>query len=62
MVEFDYEVDDEQYTDDVEIDFSKMSYEDKVKLLHAIITNDTFIFEDVDLSFSGTIYVCYEPW
>jgi len=54
----------EDYTGDVEIDFSTLTVEQRYKILKAIVKGDKYTFEDVDLFFSGDIEVEYdpEPW
>jgi len=60
MAEFEVYVS-EEYTDDVEIDLSKLNRKEKAELIEAIINDDVYTFYDVNLFYEGDSYVEIEP-
>jgi len=60
MAEFTGEVE-EEYEDDVEIDFSTFTLYEKEQLMKAIENDEKFIFKKVPLCFSGEVTIDVEP-
>jgi len=50
-----------EYESDVEIDFSKLTKEEKIKLISSINKGKTYKFKKVPLFFCGEVEVEYEP-
>ena len=60
MAEFYGEVE-EEYEADVEIDFSKYTYEERVEIINKIINKEKVTFKDIPLVYAGEVCIDVDP-